>query len=379
MAPRYSFVVCKASGEPVGEALAAKGRQLTRTLNQPATATLSLQLGDSLAPYVLPGTGRLKVYRAATPSEVQAGIGKTLVFYGSLPTTGLTMDAASDTLTVVYKDPRWVLERRFTHGSTGLSAGTTPQEQYAAVAQGQIIMNGSTGLIDVQNLRAGGDTWIIPGAISTMTLRDRNYSTQSVSQLIDDLTRVSGGPDLDAVPFDGYSATIVAPITSRTMANLNVYDRQGSDRPNAAFAYGPGTLANVQNAQLAYLEATTVAQFTGNDANGQPLTSTYGTADSAGLGLLDNVFSDPDVSIQATLDQKARGLIAEQSSLRPIISISEPLPGAPRFLVDYFIGDTIRVQVVRGAFTYTGSPRVYDVSMDIDQEGYEKVSMVLST
>ena len=112
---RYSFVVCRSSGEPVGEALAAKSRQLTRALNQPATATLSLQLGDALASIVTPGS-RLKVYRAATPAEAAVGLTRVLVFYGSLPAQNLTMDASSDTLVAMFKDPSWMLARRLPMG-----------------------------------------------------------------------------------------------------------------------------------------------------------------------------------------------------------------------------------------------------------------------
>ena len=60
------------------------------------------------------------------------------------------------------------------------------------------------------------------------------------------------------------------------------------------------------------------------------------------------------------------------------MTVTNPLPDAPRFLVDYFIGDTVRVQVKRGAFVQSTSPRVMAVVMDITQEGAENVALTLS-
>ena len=148
----FSFVVCKSTGEPVGEALSASARVITRALNAPTTATLTLRLGDSLAGYMVPGTGRLKVYRSATVAEIAANPAATrqLLFYGSLPAEGLTMDAGADTVTGVYQDPRWVLARRYALGT----------ETYAATDQGDILW----GLVNTQNARSGGDTWIRQGS-----------------------------------------------------------------------------------------------------------------------------------------------------------------------------------------------------------------------
>ena len=178
---RYSFVVCRSSGEPVGEALAAKSRQLTRALNQPATATITLQLGDALASIVTPGS-RLKVYRAATPAEAAVGLTRTLVFYGSLPAQNLTMDASSDTLVAMFKDPSWMLARRFLPGNyttagTG-GVGNNPNETFTSTKQGAILQS---LLARITNLLPSGipgvrpyfETYIVPGGDTTTILRDR--------------------------------------------------------------------------------------------------------------------------------------------------------------------------------------------------------------
>lgn len=356
---RYSFVMCRSSGEPVGEALAAKSRQLTRALNQPATATLTLQLGDALAPLLAPGTGRLKVYRAATPQEAAVGLSRVLVFYGSLPSTNVTMDGQSDTVTAQFADPRWVLARRFSTGT----------EWFTATNQGAIIH----GLLAAQEARAEGATWMIAGSVSSAVKRDRTFARQQVSQLVDDLTKVVDGCDVDCGPYDGYTIS-----GSRTMGSLNTYDRQGTDKPNVIFAYGPGTIANVQGCSVSYAELTTRAEVTGSDLNGAAVSGVYSTALAAGVGMLEDLTADPDLSVQATVDAKARGVVTERGALRPIVTISDPLPGAPRAIVDYNIGDTVRVQIKRGALAYSGSPRVMAFSMDLDAEGFEKVSVTFA-
>lgn len=362
---RYSFVVCRPSGEPVGEAVNASARSIGRQLNSARTATVVLQLGDALAPSLLPGFARLKVYRAPTAAELAANPGatRTLVFYGSLPAENLTFDGNADTATAVFADPRWKLARCY--------AAPNGSEVYTATDQGLI----AWGLVNTQNGRTGGDTWLRQGATTTGILRDRTYDRQLVSQLLDDLTQVLDGPDIDVIPQDGFALT----TPDRTMGLFTVYARQGTDRPNAVFGYGPDILSNVQNAAITYLPVTTLATMIGTDANGVPVIGTYGTPDANGFGLLEDYSAAPDVSVQATVDAETRGAIFEEAGLRPVVTITQPLPDAPRAFVDYDAGDTIRVNIKRGAMTLTNAAlRVHGFDLAIDQEGAENVTLTLA-
>jgi hypothetical protein len=361
----YSFVICKSTGEELGEATAAKKRSFTRARNVPMSATVSLQLSDPIAPFLLPGANpRLKIYSTPTPAELAANPGavRTLRFYGDvpkLPQPLVTISAKDDTITAVFNDPRWVLARRFALGD-----GT---ETYAGVDQGLILWN----LINTQNARSGGETWIRQGATTTGTLRDRVYGQALISQLFDDMTKLLGGPDIDLVPIDYYVAG-----GTRAMGNLTVYASQGIDRPNAVFGYSPIGVSNVDDATLTFLDVTTKATVTGNTVNSVPVVGTAGTPDANGLGLLEDVQADPDVSTQQTVDAKAQGIIDLQGGLRPIVQVSNPLPNAPQPFSDYDLGDTVRYAINRGAFQVITSPRVQSFTVDVGQNGELATSLV---
>ncbi len=359
----YTFILCRSTGEPLGAVTTAKARKVTRTLNSPTTATLTFLLTDQLALQVIPGQSRLKVYRDPSQDELNANPAavRSLVFYGSLPTQNITMSADAEEITCVFADPRWVLGYRF--------AAPNGPEVYTATDQGLI----SWGLVNTQNGRSGGDTWLRQGATATGIVRDRTYDRQLVAQLHSDLAGLLDGPDIDCGPRDGYAS-----LSDRSMGLLNTYARQGSDRPNAVFAYGPDLPSNVDSAGLTYLPVTTLSTVVGTDANGVPVIGTYGTPDANGLGLLEDYSADPDVSTQATVDAKARGVVLDQQGLRPVVTVGSPLPGIPRAFEHYDLGDTIRVNVRKGAFVVNSAPRVHAFDLTIDQEGREMPTLTFA-
>lgn len=351
----YSFVICRSSGENVGEAIGAKQRQWSQVVNAPSTATVSVQLGDRLAALMVPSAHpRCKVYRT------EPGEPRELVFYGSLPQNGFSADAASDTLTCKFQDPAWIFARRYSLGT----------ETFTATDQGLILW----GLVAAQNARSGGDTWIRQGNVTTGVTRDRAFSRQTLAQLFDDMTKVINGCDWEIAPVDYYELN-----GTRAMGVLNVYDEQGSDRPNAVFGYSPSGVANIQNATLAYLDVTTIATVTGVTTSQGQISGTAGTAEESGFGLLEQVTADQDVSVQATVDAKAQGIVAEQNSLRPVVGITGPLPDAPQPVADYGKGDTVRVAILRGAFQQVSSPRMMAFTVDVGQEGELATTLVLAT
>jgi hypothetical protein len=359
---RYTFTLCRASGEPVADAIEATSRELSFRRNGIHTATVGVPLGSRFAGLVEPGLSRIKVWRERSAAELalDPGLDSVLEFYGPLPTEGFTVDPAGDTLTVVFSDPRWVLARRYALGT----------ESFAGTDQGSILW----GLVNTQNARSGGDTWIRQGGVTTSILRDRVYDRQVVWQLFDDMTNLLDGCDVDIDPRDDYP-------TSRIMGDLRVYAQQGSDLPAVHFAYGNGLLANCQNIKVTYAPVTTYASLVGaaGPTSGTQLSAAYGTPTEAGFGLLEDFTSDPDVSVQATLDAKAVGTVLEKQGLRPILTIEEPTTEAPRALEAYYLGDTVRASVTKGSFAlFDQRVRVDGIDISISQEGYESVRLTLA-
>lgn len=359
---RYTFSLCRASGETVADALEAKERKLSFRRNGVHSATVKVPLSSAIAANVLPGFSRLKVWRERSDAELalNPALRSVLSFYGHLPVQGFSVDPAADELELVFSDPRWKLAEVFSLGT----------ETFAATDQGLIVW----GLVNAQNGRAGGDTWIRQGAVTTGVARDRVYDVQLVSTLIADMTNLLDGCDVDIDPRDDYP-------TSRIMGDLRAYAQQGVDRPEVHFTYGPDLNSNCKNVRATYAPVKTLARLIGAAGAGDAsqLSSTYGTPTTDGFGLLEEYRSDPDVSVQATLDAKARGIVLEQQGLRPILSIEEPTPDAPRALEHYYLGDVVRASVVKGSYAlYNQRVRIDAIDISIDQVGYEAVTLTLA-
>lgn len=360
------YVACAYTGEPIGEIPAIGAKTLALQLNGVHQATVTARLTDPLAPSLLPGLApRLKVYRTRSASELAADptLQPELVFYGSLPAENVQADAAADALTLTFSDPRWVLARRY-------SAPTVGSDTYAATDQGSILW----GLVNTQNARTGGDTWIRQGGVTTGTTRDRTYDRRSVLELFDEMTKVLDGPDVDVDPRDGWTEA-----GNRVMANLRVYGRQGSDLSGTvAFAYGEGLASNVLAAQVSYLPQTTYATFTGTQGDAAaPLSASYGTPSEVPFGLLEQYQSDPDVSTSATLAAKATGAVLEGQGLRAVVTVAQPTSEAPQPWEHYYLGDTVRAVIRKGAIELDQQVRVAGFTVTTQTDGREDTGLTL--
>lgn len=355
----YDFVLCRSSGEPVGQFLTARARGLSLLLNGVHSASVTVPLGDPVARDVAPGLSRLKVWRNPAPEQIakDPSTGRVLVFYGSLPAVGVDEQAAAETMALTFEDPRWVLARRFTLGT----------EVYTATDRGQILW----GLIATQNARPGGDTWIRQGSTVTGVAADRAFDRRQVSGVFAEMTRLIDGPDLDVTPIDGYETGL-----GRVMGNLQVVARQGVTRPAAVFNYGTQIGSNIRDVKRTYRDVTTLATVTGTGPAGQPLTDTYGSPSSSEHGLLEEYVADPDGTNLSYVQFRARGIVLAQQTPRPIVQLTGPTPGAPRPFEDYALGDTVTVNARKGSMVIMDARlRVHAINLTLDQTGTETVSL----
>lgn len=369
----YKFVICGPNGAPLGEALGARMRQLTALLNGVYSAVVSVPLTDVLALGMTPGTGRLKVYRSPSTAQLAANPATQpqLLFYGQLPATNLVLDTGSseDTdglATAVYQDPRW----RFAFLDT---LGT---ETYAAQDQGNILWD----LVSKQNARPGFDTYLLQGGTVTGTLRTRDFTLPAGSGQVvlqsrfDEMVALDGGCDYDVTPIDGSALA----VPTMQMGTLEVLAKKGTNRPNAVFGLGADTLANVKQMTLTYAPLVTYSTHTGQDVNGQTILASAGAPSSVAgqYGGIEQLQADQSVSDAATLTAKAVNDIAMLSQLRPILTITNPLPDAPAAFEDYFIGDTIYASCRKGSLVVSNlALRVHAIDLVVDENGYENVTL----
>lgn len=358
---RLSFVLCKSTGEPVGESLKASERKLSRRRNTPGTATISWPLHDPFAALVVPGLSRLKVYRSASPGELalDPAAPKVLVWYGSLPAENTIEDTDTGFLTATFVDPRWVLKLRF----------LTAPASFAATDQASIL----TSIVNTQITRQ--NIWLTPTG-STGILRDRNYDAgKNVSDLIDEMTKVTNGCDVDAFPIDGYTAA-----GTRSMGTINFMSRQGSDKSNVIFRYqqvvgtsGGGTITGVKRSYAPIVNSSTQIG-TAPDGTSSSQTFTLPT----GYDLLEEYQTSSDASINNSLLEAAQGVVSENATLRSIWTVGAGTWDAPLPFVDYDLGDTVRLRVQRGPMVANNvAVKVDGYDLAVDQEGNVRTTPIL--
>lgn len=364
------FVLARPTGEDIGRITHATDRGVAWRLNGIHTATVTMPLTDTMATEIDPGRTRLKVYREFTRSErsrVPALPARQLVLYAYLPDTGVTEDAATKKATLQFMDPRAVLARRYSsplaHAASPVLETFTGQDQEAIL----------WGLIDTQNNRAGGDTFITRGGAATGVLYTVTFDRRAVADSFTQMTQLLDGPDVDIDPVDGWRQS----PPSRRMGDLRVYNRQGSDRPDAVFRFGSGIRGNCAGMRRTRMPVTTQSQMIGTDrATGGKITDTYGDPASSLYGLLERYSSEPDATDVGYLQFRTRGEVEAFKTPRQVVEITDPLPNGPRFQVDYFLGDTVRAACRVGSMRFADQTlRVHGVDVRVDQNGRESVNV----
>lgn len=356
----YSFVVCKPSGEPIGEPVSVGPRTLSRQLNGATSASIVTRTDDPVASYLVPSAGppRLKVWRAPSARQLAANPGATpeLVFYGASYPEHVRVDPARDTIEVVFLDPRALLAYRYTVGG----------DTFSAIDQGLIAWT----LLDAQNARS--DTWVLQGTTTTGVLRTVDYERGVLTEAWNRLTDALDGGDIDIVPFDGYAVN-----GSRSMGHMHMYARQGTDRSaSVAFAYSQNDVTNCENITVTWRPVTTYVTVTGSSRESAGVvTATAGDYQSSAWGLLEESVSYPDIAEQAIAAAMAQGVVTERQEPRPLLEVIDPTTEAPVALEDYFTGDLVRVIARKGALDINVVARVHAIEITLDANGRERVKL----
>lgn len=360
---RLSYVLCNSTGQPAsGELITAQQRTLSRRLNAPGVATVQIRMEDPQALSISPGLSRIKIYRSATPSELalNPAASKVLVFYGSLPVDGVSEDTNSGLLTAAFQDPRWVLRDRYIGYSSAIYS------QYL-IGQTMDYGNIAAALINTENAKQA--FWLTPSGTTGITASMSWKAGLSIASCLDELTKITGGPDFDVTPLDGWTIG-----NTRQMGTFTTYRSEGQDRPQALFylqqqvgsSGGNGNITGVRSTYPPIYTAST-AQVT--DSLGVVQQQTY-QLPSNNYDLLE-IYETPDHTYTASaLLGKAQGVVAENSSPRRMVEVTGATWDAPLPLVDYDLGDTVRLTVKRGTISLDRAVyRVMGYDLVADQEG----------
>jgi hypothetical protein len=326
VADRWAWVLRTALGEALPGSQRARGRRLVYTRNRAAEARLTLSLGDTAA------IALFTELRNAIPTLTVYRNGD-LVFGGHMrPISGGNAAGENSHVELVFKDAFVLLDDRIT------------DEAPLATDAGQIAAN----LITVSNSDYGEILPITIGTIEATKIRDRTYFSKVISEAIIELTEVEGG-------FDWYP-TYLDPVG---MA-FNVAASYGSDRDDAIFEFGTGTLANCHGYDFTLSLPVNAVRAIGSAAHIDEFDE-----DSMGrFGVFQQTVSATDVAENAVLTDKAL------DALRPepvLVTAIHPDPArAPQPWDRFWVGDTVRWNVDDGAIQQQLAPRVQTIEIGLD-------------
>lgn len=258
-------------------------------------------------------------------------------------------------------DYRAVLNRRI------LWTGDTVT--YAAVDQADIAWD----LIRQTQAHRSGYLGISKGFAdgSTGVPRDRTYEVgDSIGQRIQELSEVIGGFDWD-----------ILPQSASSLALQVWYPQRGSDRGVVLLLGGLAATVSRGVDTGDYANAIRYTGAAGDDVTPgpDPVEWEAGDLDAPGVipqGRWDAVFGDDGLTTQSALEDRTEWQSWWSEVIRPTYTVRLVRGGweGPDHI---WLGDMVRLIVLSGRLQVDTTARVYEVQLDLDEEGGETVTLTL--
>ena len=351
---------------PIAELSSARSRRIEQKYNAPAVLTFTLS-GRS------PEAAQLAELRSdvvATRWDEVSGR-DVIVFRGIVAQTEDQVSEQEHTVTVTCHSYLKMLERRLLTGPWSF----TQLEQDTVVT---FLLAVASSMSSSGGTPFGAGSYLpmvgvpvnpdgSPREVLSGQLRDRSYlGNQLLSEALANLAAVLGGFDYDLDPYG----------TGEADAVRIFYPYQGVQRFDMALVYGSTVSALTRTAN-----AGDFASYWRVLGQGTDDAQTYAEAWSSEardieVGLWMSGDNASDVSIQSTLDEKARGDLATSSELVPSYTVTMR-PGAYSWGSPN-MGDVVPLVVRSGRLDVAGTPvRVVGLTYDIGDDGDEKVELTV--
>jgi hypothetical protein len=372
----------------IGELAWATSRELAKEINRPAELRFTI---DGRSPDAAAIT-ELATEVMAWRWDDRAGA-DVCAFRGVVEHSEDQLSEQSHTVNFVAHDYLATLARRFLLDSTGLVLTAIDQDQIAAT----LLSRGGGGPLPTAPFSPG--SFLALGAVLTaadgtnraksLVFRDRTYIGQkAIGEAIDQLANISGGFGYDILPEPQADDALtmldqngtLQPLGSGRDALRIFWPAQGIARPDVVLVYG-GSVASLTRSVSSSDYGNSVRSL-GNNSSSDPLAAqlagTASNADAAAAGVgwwpyADNAPSD--VIQQATLDQRAAGLLAQIGVLVPSYSL-ELAPGAFSWGFPS-MGDTVPFIVQSGRLKVNTTVRVVGLAFEIGDDGQEDVRVTV--
>ncbi len=358
----YRIVLTDLIATPIGELKNFSDFQWFNGLSKMATCSFRLRLDHPYMDRLAGCNGIVKVYR-----------GNQIIFNGPILTAQQIAERETRSIQINCVDYSWYLTKRLVgKSSTGALFAT-------ATNRADIVDT----LLTAVNTEFWSGIAMASGRTSGSSV---TYKIQyaPMMQALQELGNALDGFDWQYIPIENYNDGVLTTAGGPSQVvwgALFIRTLIGASKPAAVFEYGVGTRANILNWDITTTrdgQATkTYHMRDGNDVK----TGSNPTAESYWGPLEDVVqgdFSD------ATMRQK---LVDEHATVRgnprTLVKITPHIdPGntgrVPGLWVDYFPGDTITARIVDGGVVrFSGTLRVYASKVTLDQNGFERVELVL--
>lgn len=334
-----------ARGQP-----AWRGLTIERNLNGGTLVGLAIDNDDQAAAEALIGDRTLRIW--------EDGV---LRFHGKLREP---LVATPGVLRLAAGSPYTLLDRR------QLQTAKT----FTQIDQGTIAKT----ILDAENARS--PTRLRMGGYGASVKRDRTYEAgKSIQELIAELAAVEQGFYFVERPIvEAAAPTVFAELLLR-------WPDAGIDRPAVRFEYGEGTLGNVAGYTLTRVLPVNAVTYVGGAQTGAPPSRrAQNTASIARYDLLEQWYDDPDVTVPATLQEKADDRLRPDPEVYAELQLvaSGPAVTAPpvaKLGHDFDVGDVVTVSIRDATIQEYGLQlRVTQATLTVSEEDdSEQLDVVL--
>jgi hypothetical protein len=357
--------------------MGARSRQLTTEYNKGATFTFALDGRSQAAGTILELTHDVMAWRwdDTTGRDVP-------VFRGVITQSQDSISEQADTVTFTAHDYLAMLERRILttrvvyvgREQDDLTADLVARAKSVTTSGGQSLDPGAYLPLEVVLVDPGGNLRVTPSG----QLRDRTYEAQQkIDEALFNLAACEGGFDYDVIP-SGRAGGVPGDDLLRVF-----YPYQGTLRTAVVLEYGSSVSAvsrSVNSADYGNYWRVVGASSNPGDAAAPPMYAER-VGDDANdvtrvpVGLWQSGDNASDVSIQATLNDKAGADLALSGVLEPSYTL-DLRPGwyvwdAPS------MGDVVTLRIRAGRLNVDSEVRVVGISYDVTDDGAEVVKLTV--
>jgi len=385
----WSFVLCDASGQVLGELNDARDRKLRFALSQPATLAFKVRHQHPMAP-LLRGMDRVLVkgYDNRTGTKV-------LRFLGVVTGREKVRRDLAGEVAVNATSPVWRLAKRLIGRSQqGVSFGTA----LAPVTRASIVQSIIDGLLTGSNGAVASDTGVRSGTITSASSTYAGpWTYKPALQALNEVVGTLDGMDWVATPVEP-----VADAWGVKLCQVDASPVIGTYKPEAVWEFGDGRRNVAEWSEQ--LATEFLCNLPYHLPPGWPENATQQVVFAQDLDsiLARGVYEDV-ISADLSVDQLRTRLVQEHAALRsrPKQTVTfKPTPdyavagqAMPRLFTDFAVGDAVPFRAVErvetrnaatGAVTgYTklteiaGTLRVYAAELSIDDDGAEQPEFTL--